>query len=89
MDGNIEEQWKTEITGDTDRDKKDEVTRFSIHSYLSVTATSYRLLFEESSFELFGTKAGLCLPLLQKRLGDSGNRVSRHLYVNYLNLEKI
>jgi len=48
-----------------------------------------RLLFEESSFELFGTKAGLCLPLLQKRLGDSGNRVSRHLYVNYLNFKQI
>jgi len=35
-------------------------------------------LFEESILELFGAKFCVGLPLLEERLGNSGNRVSRH-----------
>jgi len=41
-----------------------------------------RLLLEKGSLELLGTQSRACLSLLQKRLGDSGNRVSRHFVLS-------
>jgi len=40
-----------------------------------------RLFREKGSLKLLGTQSSACLPLLQKRLGDCGNRVSRHLFL--------
>merc|ERR1712243_47688 len=48
-----------------------------------------RLLLQESSLDLLGTQFRARLSLLQERLGDSGNRFSRHSYIFYFLTKKM